>query len=154
MSNINKIVQKFPHRNITSSLVKEVNLLLSADITYIHSHGGNGLGHIVLTMAPDTYATIAGLGCIPPPNPGTALPIPARATGAVITNLEFAFKRDKDKYKLYVSINTAFKQQLLGVVEANYDCGLRNRYTGYAGSDTQVILVHMDTMYVNITEGK
>ena len=92
---MDKIVQGFPHKNITPIIgnptygtIKEVNLLLSTKVVSIHSHRENGqLGHLVLTIALATYATITCIAFIPPPNPGPTLTIPANARVVIIKNM-------------------------------------------------------------------
>lgn len=101
-------------------------------------------------MVPSTYATIEVVGFMPPLNPSTALKISTNAWAALITDL----KRDMYDYKLYVLFNAALIQQLLGAVVGIHYRGLRNKYTGYAGNNTQEILAHLDAIYGDITEGK
>ena len=146
MSDIEKIVQGFPHRPITPIMgyptyitIKEVNISLSADVTSIHSYRGNELlWHLVLIMAPATFAIITEVRFSPPCNPDATLTIPIGFTESVMVNLKLAFKRSRDYYAVYIGTDVALIKQLLGAVDATYYHGLCSRYTSYAGVSISV----------------
>ena len=52
-------------------------------------------------------------------------------------NIRLACKISREEYTVYVGINAVRKKYLLEAVEATYYRGIRNIYTGYAGSSTQ-----------------
>ena len=117
MSDIDKIVQGFPNPTIpqiigipTYYTLKEVNLLISANASSIHSNRGNGaLGHLSLTVRPNTYQTIAGVAFDPPVNPGATMTIPGGSSGPQIAALERTFNSELKEWKTYQNVDQALK---------------------------------------------
>ena len=115
MSDIDKIIQGFPNPSIppiigipTYYTLKEVNILLSANASSVHSNRGNGaLGHLFLTIRPNTYRTIAGIAFAPPVNPGVTMTIPPGSTGPQIAALERTFNSDLKEWRTYQNVDQA-----------------------------------------------
>ena len=102
--------------------MKEVNIFLSYNATFVHSSRGNGaLGYLLLDVLPNTYQTQAGVEFSLPTNYGKTVHVPAGSTGP-----DTALKDRKS----YQSVDSTLRQQLLGRVDPIYYRGLRNRYTG------------------------
>ena len=84
------ILAGFPNKNVllifeipNYKTIKELNLLLSANATSVHSHRENGpIGLLSLTVSTAVHDTLAGCNFRAPTNPGTAVKIPANATAA------------------------------------------------------------------------
>ena len=137
MSQIKKILAGFPNKDVLPivgipnyKMIKELNLLLSANAASVHSNRGNGsLGHLALTVSKAVHNTLASCDFSTPTNPGGTVDVPANITASQTAALEYTHKATLKEWDIYNSVDGALKHQLLARIYHTYYIGLRNRYT-------------------------
>ena len=95
MTDINKIVQGFPHPTIPpimgapiDQMIIYVNTSLSSNSTSIHSNRGTGtLGYLFFAALPNTYRTQVGVDFLPPTNLGATAHVPIGSTELQISTI-------------------------------------------------------------------
>ena len=139
-----KLIESFPYPSIPKiegtpcyETIAEVIMMLSANAASVQTNLGCGtLGFLWLVVTPNVYNTLSNTPVDPPPNPGAA-PIYREANGIGQVTIRHEFASATNLYNLYINMEKALRQQLLGTVDEIYTRSLRNRYTGYGTSTTR-----------------
>ena len=163
ISTIGKIIEGFLLGDIPKIVgvpayrdVKELHFLLSSNEALVNSNQSNGtLGHLALTITPNTYFTLAGIifHPLPPANPVPTAVVPPLSTGTVIATIKRTNKGAREEWNRFTNVNSAIKQRLLVSTDTIYYRVICNRYTGYGHCTTQIFLEHLYAKYGNVTLG-
>jgi hypothetical protein len=145
-SDIDKVVDGFPHPTIfpitgmpNYEALSELNLKLNSNASSVHSDLRNGqLGLLALTVLVAVYNMLSNIPFVPPPNPGPTTIIPAIATAAQISNLRRLHAEALARFREYIAIDKALKQQLITAIQPMYLRALSNRIIGFAPTSPRV----------------
>ena len=150
---INKIVDGFPFPTIlpivgnpTYNIIAEVNLKLNSNYASVQSNlGCITLGLLQLTVSPAVNNTLSSIPFIVPVNPGSVSIIPAKSTGAQITELRYAIDTASTLFNEYDHIDKALRQIMLSTVDEMFIRTLQHNYVGYGLITTCTILDQLYT---------
>jgi hypothetical protein len=156
---IDKLVENFPHPNITPidgqpnyETLAELHVQLNSNAASVHSNLGNGqLGLLPLTVSDVVYNTLSNTPFVTPINPGPNPTIPAHSTGILINEINRQHDAATHLFNQYGSIDKALKQQIVAAIDPMFLRTLRSKYVGYQQHSTRNILDHLYATYANIS---
>ena len=137
----------------TFETIQPALVQLNANTTSILTTGDDGtLGHLVLTIGRTAYQALR-LGNVdhpPPAAPPAAPNFPQNSTRTQISEACRDFDDTVREFKLYHTVDTVLKQQILDSIDDKYVNIHKNCNTGYARVTTRTLIEHLLHTYGQI----
>lgn len=111
-------------------------------------------GWLGILMRPTEYKQKTGESKTIPKHPGDTIDPPSGATKHQIKELQANYDRAMSRYTHYAATESALRSKLIGAVDDQYYCRLRDKYTAYNNVTTVKILEHLFNRYGAVTKAE
>ena len=132
----------------TYTTIRSIHKKLAANASSVRTVlGGGQHGYLAIVIDPPVYQTLTGHAFIPPANPGLAPVIPAGARPDQIAQLRDQHKTSLTIWEQYNNMQTALKNQIVGVFDEIHLKQLQHDLTGFANVTAWDLINHLYNSY-------